>query len=240
MLNQVKPPEKRNKKINSNIVARGAQIIFMFLFLGLVLFFGAGSLKWTAAWVYLGISLISVVINAFFMLRTSPETVVERGRPKGWRDWDKLVGGSYGVLQFLVLPLVAALDLRFHWTGEIGRTWQSIGALVYALSLELTSWAMVSNAYFSTAARIQTERGQQVCRAGPYQYIRHPGYAGAIIQSIGIAILLGSLWALIPAFAAGVLIIIRTVLEDRMLQNELSGYREYSHEVKYRLLPGAW
>lgn len=228
------------KKIVSGIVARGGQLLFMFVFLGLVLFLGAGTLRWTAAWIYLGISLVVVLINTFFMLRTSPETVAERGQAKGWKDWDKLVSGFFGLMQYLILPLVAALDTRFHWSGEIGKTWQGSGAVVYIASMAVTSWSMITNAYFSTAARIQTDRGQQVCRAGPYQYIRHPGYAGIVIQSMSMAILLGSLWALIPALIAAVLIIIRTSLEDRMLQQELAGYKEYSQAVKYRLVPGVW
>ncbi len=222
------------------IIVRAGQILFVFVFLGLVLFIGSGNIRWTAAWVFLGISLVSVAINSIFMLRTSPETVAERGRAKGWQDWDKLVSGLWAGAQYLLLPLVAALDQRYRWSGEIGILWQGIGALVYVLSLALSGWAMISNAYFSTAARIQSDRGQQVCRNGPYHFLRHPGYAGFVLQSPSIAILLGSVWALIPAITASVLMIIRTRLEDRMLQAELHGYTEYAQEVRYRLLPGLW
>jgi protein-S-isoprenylcysteine O-methyltransferase Ste14 len=234
------PPSKKQTGIIAGIFARAGQILFLFVFLGLVLFLGSGHIRWTAAWVFLGISLLSVAINAVFMLRTSPETVAERGQAKGWQDWDKLVSGMWAVMQYLLLPLLAALDARFGWSGEIGIIWHGIGVLVYALSLALSGWAMISNAYFSTAARIQTDRGQQVCRTGPYHYVRHPGYAGFVLQSLGIAILLGSVWALIPAILAGVLMIIRTSLEDRMLHKELVGYKEYTQDVRYRLLPGVW
>jgi protein-S-isoprenylcysteine O-methyltransferase Ste14 len=226
--------------VTSGIFARAGQILFMFILLGLILFLGSGTIHWPAAWVFLGISLLSIMVNAFFILRTSPETVAERGRAKGWQDWDKLVSGLWAGFQYLLLPLVAALDQRFDWSGEIGIRWQGIGAMVYALSLALSGWAMISNAYFSTAARIQTDRGQQVCRNGPYRFVRHPGYVGFIIQSPAIAILLGSIWALIPAIVASVLMLIRTILEDRMLQAELPGYDEYAQVVKYRLLPGVW
>ena len=228
------------KGVLSGILARGAQILFMFIFLGLVLFIGSGNIHWTAAWVYLGISLLSVVINATFMLRTNPETVAERGRAKGWKDWDKTISGLYALVQYLILPLVAALDQRFGWSGEIGITWHLVGVLVYAFSLALSGWAMISNAYFSTAARIQSDRGQQVCRSGPYRFLRHPGYSAFIVQSFSMAILLGSRWALIPALLAGSLLVTRTVLEDRMLLQELAGYADYAREIKYRLLPGIW
>ena len=231
---------KDKPSVISGIFARAGQILFMFIFLGLVLFLGSGTIHWPAAWVFLGISLVSVAINATFMLRTNPETVAERGRAKGWQDWDKLISGLWAGFQYLLLPLVAALDQRFDWSGEIGIRWQGIGAMVYALSLALSGWAMISNAYFSTAARIQADRGQQVCRDGPYRFVRHPGYIGFIVQSPSIAILLGSVWALIPAIVASGLMILRTRLEDRMLQAELEGYREYTQKVRYRLVPGIW
>jgi protein-S-isoprenylcysteine O-methyltransferase Ste14 len=99
---------------------------------------------------------------------------------------------------------------------------------------------MISNAYFSTAARSRSDRGQQVCRSGPYHFFRHTGYAGFVLQSPSIAILLGSVWALIPAITASVLMIIRMRLEDQMLLAELPGYPEYAQVVRYRLLPGLW
>jgi protein-S-isoprenylcysteine O-methyltransferase Ste14 len=234
------PTSKKQTSVIVGIFARAGQILFMFVFLGLILFLGSGNIRWRAAWVYLGISLLSVAINAIFMLHTSPETVAERGQAKGWQDWDKLISGLWAGVQYLILSILAALDARFHWSGEIGIFWHGVGALVYALSLALSGWAMITNAYFSTAARIQSDRGQQVCRTGPYRYVRHPGYVAFVIQSLGMAILLGSLWALLPALAAGALMVTRTAFEDRMLQKELPGYKEYTSEVKFRLLPGVW
>jgi protein-S-isoprenylcysteine O-methyltransferase Ste14 len=138
------------------------------------------------------------------------------------------------------MPLVAGLDYRFSWTGEIAFIWHITGALLYALTLGLTGWAMISNAYFSTAVRIQSDRGQQVCTTGPYHYVRHPGYVGFFFQSFAVPILLGSLWALFFAAPVIVLMIIRTSREDQMLQEQLPGYKEYAQRVKYRLLPRIW
>jgi len=236
---EMQPAEVRSS-LASGIVRRAVQVLGTIVWLWLVLFLGGGYLDWTAAWVYLGINLLVVVINAFFLFRTSPETIAERGKPKEIKTWDKWVSGLWFLGQYLLLPLVAALDLRFGWTKEYSMWWQALGALVYALALGLTSWALISNTYFSTAVRIQADRGQQVCRTGPYRYVRHPGYVGVLIQALSVPILLGSLWALLVAIPMLVLMLIRTSLEDRMLQNELEGYKEYAHEVKYRLIPGVW
>jgi protein-S-isoprenylcysteine O-methyltransferase Ste14 len=231
---------KEKKNTVKGIIARAVQILIMFIVMGLELFLGSGRLNWVWAWVFLGIGLLSLSINAVFMLRTSPETVAERGRPKEVKDWDKLVGGAWLIGQYFLMPILAALDIRFGWTKELATLWHVLGAAVYGLSLGLTGWAMITNAYFSTAVRIQADRGQQVCTTGPYHYVRHPGYVGFFFQALSVPIVLGSLWALLFTIPAGVLMIIRTAFEDRMLQEELEGYKEYTREVRYRLLPGVW
>jgi protein-S-isoprenylcysteine O-methyltransferase Ste14 len=236
----VTSPSEDQPNMTAGILARGAQILVMFIIMGLELFLGSSHLNWRAAWVYLGISLLSLAINAVFMLRLNPETVAERGRPKEVKDWDKLIGGMWLLGQYILIPLAAAFDLRFSWTREFATGWQVVGACVYALALGLSGWAMISNAFFSTAVRIQADRGQQVCRSGPYHFVRHPGYVGFFFQALSVPILLGSLWALLFAIPVGVLMVIRTVLEDRMLQEELAGYKEYTQKVKYRLFPGVW
>jgi protein-S-isoprenylcysteine O-methyltransferase Ste14 len=98
----------------------------------------------------------------------------------------------------------------------------------------------MSNKFFSATVRIQKERGHTVVTGGPYQYIRHPGYAGGVMSDLATPVMLGSLWALIPAVLTGCLLVVRTALEDKTLKNELIGYKEYARQVRYRLLPGVW
>jgi protein-S-isoprenylcysteine O-methyltransferase Ste14 len=234
------PPTENHPNVAVGIVMRFGQIAIVLVFQAVILFLAAGRLNWTWAWVFLGICLVSVLINGTFLLRTSPETAAERGRPKEMKDWDKVVGGLWGLAQYLVLPLVAGLDVRFGWTPGLSAPGHVAGGVVLAVGLGLFGWAMIANAYFSTAVRIQSDRGQTVCRTGPYRFVRHPGYVGAILQSLGTPFLLGSLWALIPGIMEAALVIIRTSLEDRMLQAELPGYRDFVQEVRYRLVPGIW
>jgi protein-S-isoprenylcysteine O-methyltransferase Ste14 len=233
-------PNDKRKDITSGIIRRFIQIAAVIAVQAALLFLAAGRLDWTWAWVFLGISVVSILINGTLLLRTNREAVAERGRPKEMKGWDKIVSGLYSLSQYLVLPVVAGLDTRFGWTGEIGIVWFIGGALAYALALGLSTWAMVVNAYFSTVVRIQTERGHTVCRSGPYRFVRHPGYVAFILQAITTAILLGSGWALIPAIGSAATVIIRTSLEDRILRAELPGYADYAQEVRYRLVPGVW
>jgi protein-S-isoprenylcysteine O-methyltransferase Ste14 len=231
--------EKRSD-VAKGIVLRLGTIAAFLIVQAVLLFGGAGTLDWLWAWVYFGISLATVAINGAIMLRTSPETIAERGRPREVHSWDKVVSGIGGAAMYLVLPLVAGLDARFGWTPPLGMAWHGAGALVLTAGYGLTAWAMISNAYFSTAVRIQTERGHAVCRSGPYRYVRHPGYVGMTLQSLGTCFLLGSFWALLPALVAAAAMGFRTAWEDRMLQAELPGYQEYAQEVRYRLIPGIW
>jgi protein-S-isoprenylcysteine O-methyltransferase Ste14 len=234
------PPTKDDRNLIVSILMRLGAIVFMLGMQAAILFLAAGRLDWIWAWVFLGISLVIILINGSILIRTNPETIAERGRPKEVKDWDKVVSGLWALGQYVAIPLVAGLDVHFGWTRGLGIGWQIAGAAVYAAGLGLFSWAMITNAFFSTAARIQTDRGQTVCRSGPYRFVRHPGYSGAILQSFGTSLLLGSLWSLIPAAAAMVSMIVRTALEDRMLQNELAGYRDFVRDIPYRLVPGIW
>ncbi len=224
----------------SGILARGAQIGISLVIEVAILFGAAGRLDWTWAWLFLGLYVLAVAINASLMLRRSPEMIAEGGQAAITRTWDKIVSGLWALAQYLLLPLVAGLDARLFWSGELALGWHIAGALLFALGMAFFSWAMVTNAYFSTAVRIQSERGHTVCTTGPYHFVRHPGYSGTLLQSVGAALLLGSWWALIPALVAMGAIIARTALEDRTLQAELPGYAEYAQSVRYRLVPAVW
>jgi protein-S-isoprenylcysteine O-methyltransferase Ste14 len=234
------PPTENHPTVVAGILKRVGTVAIFFVLIAAILFLAAGRLNWTWAWVYLGICLVSVLINGTIMLHTSPETIAERGELKMTKKWDKVVSGLYALAMYFALPSVAGLDVRFGWARDLSVAWHVAGAVVLAVGLGLSAWAMIANAYFSTAVRIQTDRGQTVCRTGPYRFVRHPGYVGFILQSLGTPVLLGSLWALIPGITAAALMIIRTSFEDRTLQAELPGYRDYVQEVRYRLVPGIW
>ena len=232
---------EQDPTLRGGMIARAAQVAGFLLAQAVILFLGAGRLDWMWAWTYLAICLASVCVNAVLMLRTCPDLIAERGRPgQSTQDWDKVIAGIWALIAFLVLPIVAAFDVRWGWTGGVSTAWHVAGAVALGCGLALGSWAIVSNRYFSTAVRIQRDRGQTVCRTGPYRIVRHPGYVGFTLQTVATPVVLGSLWALLPAATVAVLMIVRTVLEDRLLHAELPGYVEYARDVRYRLLPGVW
>ena len=223
----------------AGVRARCAQVAFTFVFQALVLFGGAGRLGWVWAWVYLGLCALSFAVNATLLLRHGADLVAERGHLGGMRRWDRWISLGSSLASWVALPLVAALDERCGWTA-MAAGWHLLGAAVLVAASALSGWAMHANAFFSSAVRIQTERGHTVCRTGPYRFVRHPGYVGFILLWLATAVLLGSLWALVPAAVAGGFLVVRAAFEDRTLRAELPGYAEYAAEVRWGLVPGIW
>jgi protein-S-isoprenylcysteine O-methyltransferase Ste14 len=234
------PAGGNQRSMVADIVRRFVTIAIFILLQAVILFGVAGRLNWVWAWVFLAICLLTVLINGAIAVRVHPETIAERGRLPKTAGFDKVVSSLGGLALYVVIPLLAGLDERFHWTRGLSPAWNVAGGVALAAAWALVAWAMITNAYFSTAVRIQTERGHTVCSSGPYRFVRHPGYVGFGVQPLATALLLGSLWAMPVAIATTVLMVIRTSLEDRFLQAELPGYVKYAQQVRYRLLPGIW
>ncbi|MDD5540766.1 MAG: isoprenylcysteine carboxylmethyltransferase family protein, partial [Candidatus Marinimicrobia bacterium] len=130
---------------------------------------------------------------------------------------------------------------HLSWSPQLPLYLQVIGLVMAIIGYDvLLVWAMVSNAFFVATVRIQKDRSQIVVSRGPYRFIRHPGYLGTLLLHWGVPLMLNSLWAFIPAGLITLVLVIRTFLEDKMLQAELPGYKEYAGRVRYRLLPGIW
>jgi protein-S-isoprenylcysteine O-methyltransferase Ste14 len=213
------------------------------LLLPMTMFLTAGTLKWTMAWVYLAIHIVVTIGSRVLAWRKNPGLLRERARSLDAEDskpWDRLllvIGALFGPLVFF---LVAGLDFRNHASPELTLTVQVIALVIVVLGFLWGTWAFVVNAYFSAVVRIQEDRGQTVVQDGPYRYMRHPGYASGLVTNLAIPVMLGTLWALLPAIVIIIVLIIRTSKEDWMLQEELQGYREYAQRTRYRLFPGIW
>ncbi len=210
------------------------------VFIALLMFLPAGTWAWPKGWLF--VLVVLVVVSAVFLIlhRVNPEVIVARSSlHEGTKGWDKILLSVYFPAMAAVLLVAALDDGRFHWFP----VWWWVCVVGYAvllLGIGIVTWAEAVNKFFEVTVRIQTERGHTVIDTGPYAIVRHPGYVGGILHAIGIALSLGSLWALIPAGVASVVLIVRTGWEDQTLQEELNGYEEYSVRVRYKLIPGVW
>ena len=233
------PSEKKDHKPG---VTRWVIISIIFLILiAASLFLSAGTLDWQMAWVYVALAAVIQLLDAIVLIPISPDLLGERSRyQRGVKKWDQFLSRIMATIGPIMIWIVSGLDFRNSGSLEFPN-WlliQSVG-LVFIGGL-LALWAMASNRFFISMVRIQEERGHTVIKSGPYQYVRHPGYLGSLSFILFTPLMLGSLWALIPAGLTCGVVVLRTYLEDNMLKDELAGYLEYSHVVRSRLLPGIW
>jgi protein-S-isoprenylcysteine O-methyltransferase Ste14 len=200
------------------------------------LFVSAGTLALPTYWVYFG---TFAGLFAASLVLVDPDLVRERIRPGGKRAPRRL---HLFTVALLVHWIVAGLDHgRFHWSDTVPLFLQWLALAAVAAGYALSLWAMRVNRFFSSAVRIQSDRGQVVVTAGPYAYVRHPGYIAAILLVSASGIALDSWLATAFLIACAVpFLLYRTVAEDRMLRAELPGYREYAERVRRRLLPAIW
>lgn len=205
-----------------------------------IIFIPARRADWVMAWIYLGLFIVATIINTLLLIRNDPELLRERNQIRlKTKIWDQVLTRLIALGPMIML-IVAGLDKRFGWSPHIPLAIQ-ISAVILAIGgYLLSSWAMVSNTFYSPVIRIQKDRDHSVISKGPYRIIRHPGYTGGIIVFLATPFILSSFWTFVPAVLTAATVIVRTALEDHTLKNELEGYTKYSHHVHYRLIPGIW
>jgi protein-S-isoprenylcysteine O-methyltransferase Ste14 len=189
-------------------------------------------------WAYLGIFVAIWSFQAVAMHRVSPDLLKERVKPSNRGRQPLAAIGAIGF--FILYWCIVGLDQRFHWSDIVPLAGIIAGLVIVAIGLGLVTWAMLVNSFFSSAVRIQEDRGQKVISNGPYAIVRHPGYTGTILAFLASGLALNSLLSIIPAILFLVVIVNRTTIEDRMLQGELAGYADYATKVRYRLIPAIW
>jgi protein-S-isoprenylcysteine O-methyltransferase Ste14 len=208
--------------------------------LAVLLFLPAGRLDWLQAWLFVVAYGLFLAFYGLWAAAKDPDQLRERGRvAENVKQWDKVIMAVYTLLLLVLFPL-AGLDAgRFRWSS-VPLALTLLGWLGFFAAGSLIFWTLATNTFLSRMARIQHDRGQRVVTSGPYRYVRHPMYAGNVVLFLCTPLVLGSWWAGIPALLIGALFVLRTYLEDRMLQQELEGYSDYAQRVRYRLLPGIW
>jgi protein-S-isoprenylcysteine O-methyltransferase Ste14 len=208
--------------------------------MGVALFWSAGRIDWWPAWASIAVMLAWITATAIVIVRLNPGLLADRLGPReGAKPWDTAILSIVGLVQ-LGRYIVAGLDQRFGWTGGLPFAAQMAALILCILGYALVVWATASNRFFSQIVRIQSERGHAVATGGPYHYVRHPAYLGAIVYELAVPVLLASWWAFLISALNAILMILRTALEDRALQAELAGYTDYTRQVRHRLLPGIW
>ncbi len=227
----------------ASLIARMlVQTVVWLAITGALLFVSAGTLDWPQAWIFLAETGVLGLISGLAIGRRDPALLRERmSAPiqKGQKRWDKVVLVVLFALwmsQYVVIGLDA---VRFGWS-HVPLWLEVAGGLAIALGLYAFHVVLTANTFAAPVVKIQSERKHQVISTGPYAYVRHPMYAGAVPLIVGTSLLLGSWWGLLWAAAMIALLGFRAVLEEDTLKAELAGYDAYAARVRYRLLPGVW
>lgn len=211
-----------------------------YLMIPLMLFICGGDWGWWQAWFYAPlIILIGIGGRVWAEWRHPGLTATRQDRDtiRLAKTWDKVLAPLMALSIAYPTVIVAGLDHRYDWSPDFPVWVNIIGFCLILPGYAFAAWAVAENRFFYSVVCIRKDQGHRVCESGPYRVLRHPGYAGNIYALFGIALALGTLWALIPAIAATIVSIIRTALEDRALQQDLPGYTDYARRVRYRLFP---
>jgi protein-S-isoprenylcysteine O-methyltransferase Ste14 len=206
---------------------------------GLLLFWPAGTFNYWQAWVFIAVFTLCTLAPSIYLLAKNPAALQRRmhaGPTAETRTVQKIViTGS-----FLLVPgvmVLSAFDHRFGWSN-VPTAVSVIGLVLVGVGLSVSQLVVIQNSY--AASTITVETSQQIVTTGLYGLVRHPLYVGVIIMVTGVPLALGSWWGLfilIPCLAG---LAARITDEEKMLEQELAGYREYEQEVRYRLVPLVW
>jgi protein-S-isoprenylcysteine O-methyltransferase Ste14 len=200
-----------------------------------IIFVSAGRIDLPMVWGVLGVLAFYMVV---MFAVVDPALLRERIKPgPGNRD---RVTRPLTLALLLVHWMVTGLDVgRFQWS-PIPWPVQLAGLVGYAVAMAGVMWAIRVNPFYSSVVRLQADRGQRLVTAGPYRFVRHPGYTATVLGMICGGLALGSWVGMVPVVAAAALFVRRTLVEDGMLRRELAGYADYAVRVRYRLVAGVF
>jgi protein-S-isoprenylcysteine O-methyltransferase Ste14 len=214
----------------------GVRGLLAILILCAVFFIPAGTVAYWQAWVYLGILVVMASSELSYLARNSPELLERRMRTR------EKVSVQRRVIMLSYVPsivtfLLPGFDRRWGWSS-VPLPVVVAADIVVVLGYGLFVLVLKENRHASRV--VEVEQGQQVARSGPYAFVRHPMYLAVILTYMASPLALGSYWALIPAAFVVPTLVARILNEEKVLERELNGYREYMQVTRYRLLPGVW
>ncbi|KQH79141.1 hypothetical protein AO501_21425 [Mycobacterium gordonae] len=216
-----------------------ASLLYGVVLYSVLVFVPAGTLHYWQGWAFVAIAMGLTTVSTVWLAVTNPAALRRRMRagPRAeGRTVQKvlitlLFATSMGVMAF------SAFDHRMGWSPV--PVWVNvIGDVMIAVGLSSALLVVVQNSY--AAATIAVEQGQTLTSDGLYGLVRHPMYSGSLIMMFGIPLALGSYWGLLIVLAGVVVLVLRILDEEKLLATELAGYREYSRQVRYRLVPYVW
>ena len=206
------------------------------LLVGLLIFIPAGTINFFNGWLFMGLLFIPMFIAGIIMMIKSPNLLRSRLDAKEKENEQKMVVGLSG-LMFLSGFILAGLNYRFNWL-ELSNIVVIISSIVFLLSYILYAEVLRENAFLSRT--IKVEKKQKLIDTGLYGIVRHPMYLATIFLFLSMPLILGSLISFLVFLLYPFIIIKRLNNEEKVLEKDLKGYKEYKKKVKYKLIPFIW
>jgi protein-S-isoprenylcysteine O-methyltransferase Ste14 len=232
-----KSPHSRKRAFLRGLISFS---IFLLLMVG-SMFLAAGRINWTPGWVFLGVYLVMAAVVVAYLRRTNPEILAARSEFH-WHDQTAAHKVVFVLLIafFMLMFPVAGLDDGRYRCSDVPLWLAIIGYILMTIGNAGTTWVLRVNKFAEPSVSIQSDRDHKLVDTGPYATVRHPLYAFSFFLCAGMPLALCSYWAFVPAGLGYLTIVVRTAMEDRLLHDQLAGYREYAARVRYRLVPGVW
>jgi protein-S-isoprenylcysteine O-methyltransferase Ste14 len=206
---------------------------------GVILFLPARTLNYWQAWVFIAVFTVATIVPTIYLYRTNPAALQRRmhaGPRAETRPAQKIIITA-SFVDIFVMMAFSAFDHRMGWS--VVPAWVSLlGNVLVVAGLGIAMVVIAQNGYAASTVRVET--GQQVVSGGVYKFIRHPMYVGSLIMMFGMPLALGSYWGLLFVIPGVAVIVFRILDEEKLLTEELAGYREYAQRVRYRLMPNVW
>jgi protein-S-isoprenylcysteine O-methyltransferase Ste14 len=222
--------------LSQRAAARTAGFVIL---LAAITFVSAGTIYFWQGWLFWLSFSGSVIAITVYLLRHDPALVERRMRagPSAESRLSQKIIQAINLVMFVAVVIVPGLDHRFDWS-RVPSALVIVANLLVVGALGFILLVVRENTF--AASTITVESGQRVISTGPYAYVRHPMYAGAVPLIFSIPIALGSWWGLLAAAISPPLLIARILDEERALLSDLPGYDDYRLAVPYRLIPLVW
>lgn len=227
-------------EIKRGVIQHVVRSLLIIAFFSVFIFLSAGDWRWLGGWLYIGVILASFVIAGLMLIPTQPELLTRRGQAgEGTQGWDRLLAPLMAWSP-LYIGVLSGLVFRSNGSDPAAPWLRAVAITVSLAGSFLLNFAMLHNPFFEATVRIQEDQEHMVAVDGPYRWVRHPGYLGAVIFSLPAPLILGVYWGFAGVAVMVIALLVRTALEDRFLIENLDGYEEFVETTRFRLLPGVW
>lgn len=225
--------------IKELIVKTAVGFAALFITLGAILFLTAWSINYSRAWIYLFAFAVPVLLITIYLFKNDKHLLQSRVKagPSAENEKSQKAIQSIAQLAFISIYIISGLDYRFQWLN-VPLNVSFIGDIFVVLGLFIVFLVFKENTY--TSAIIEVDENQKVISTGPYKYVRHPMYSGALLMMLFTPIALGSYIALVGAAVLTYIIVLRLFDEERFLSENLNGYKEYCSKTTFHLIPYIW